>query len=100
MQKASELHDELLQQLLDHIASGDFNTQLIFQPLPTLFAQQSVKAGGNMLGLERNKEDGILLQINVIVKTRDQEQYARPRVIAALKTLKSYARTIPNGLFD
>jgi hypothetical protein len=59
---------------------GKFTTQLIFQPIPMLFAQQSLKNGGSVLDLERNMEDGIPIQINSITKTRAEENFAHPKV--------------------
>lgn len=49
--KASELHDQLVQDLTVLIPEGDFTTQCAFHPLPKLFAQHSVEAGGNAMGV-------------------------------------------------
>lgn len=49
--KASELHDQLVQDLMIIIPEGDFTTQCAFHPLPRLFSQHSVKSGGNAMGV-------------------------------------------------
>lgn len=49
--KASELHDQLVEDLMILVPGGDFTTQCAFHPLPKLFSQRSVDAGGNVLGV-------------------------------------------------
>lgn len=49
--KASELHDQLVQDLMVIAPEGDFTTQCAFHPLPKLFGQRSVEAGGNVMGV-------------------------------------------------
>lgn len=53
--KASELHDQLVQDLLVLVAEGDFTTQCAFHPLPKLFSQRSVDAGGNVMGVSSSR---------------------------------------------
>ncbi|KAI1501884.1 hypothetical protein F5X99DRAFT_418300 [Biscogniauxia marginata] len=85
MDKASELHDGLIDELKSIVSDGDFMTQCIFQPLPILFSEHSVKAGDNVMGIERNKSNGIIFQMTVMVKG----------LIAAVK---DYAETIEGNL--
>ena len=51
--KAAELHEDLVKDLTAFIPDGDFITQCLFQPLPTLFGQRTLEAGGNIMGVER-----------------------------------------------
>ncbi|KAK3688702.1 hypothetical protein B0T22DRAFT_160998 [Podospora appendiculata] len=74
---ASALHDALVAELQAFIPDGDFITQCLFQPLPTLYAANSVAAGGNVMGLERNKENGVLFLATVMVRTPEQEENVR-----------------------
>lgn len=99
MARAVELHENLVQELLAYVSEGNFTTQLIFQPLPTLFAQRSIAKGGNVLGLERNKHDGVLLQLNVMMNSADQEAFVYAKIKASIKALKEFASTIDEGLF-
>lgn len=100
MAKASEIHDRLVEDLKARVTDGDFATQCIFMPLPTLFAQSSVEAGGNVLGLERNTSDGILLQMAVQVRTAELFDFAHPKVKAWCADVKAFSETIEGGGID
>ncbi|KAI1406790.1 hypothetical protein F5Y13DRAFT_196797 [Hypoxylon sp. FL1857] len=100
MNKAVEVHNVLVDDLKAHIPDGEFNTQCIFQPLPMTFAQHSVEIGGNILGIERNKFDGLIFQLNTMVNTSDQNEFAHQRVKASIETIKEFAGTIEGGLLD
>ncbi|KAH9886126.1 hypothetical protein F4778DRAFT_759092 [Xylariomycetidae sp. FL2044] len=100
MNKAAEVHDELVAALHSHIPAGDFTTQCLFQPLPMEFAKHSVATGGNMMGIERHEVDAILLQINTMVQSADQQDFAYAKVKACIQTVKDYAATIEGGLLD
>lgn len=49
--KASELHDQLVEDLMGVAPEDDFTTQCAFHPLPKLFGQRSIEAGGNVMGV-------------------------------------------------
>lgn len=55
LQKAIDLHNILVDKLLS--ASGNWTMQNMFQPIPTIFAEHSDEKGGNVLGLDRFKEN-------------------------------------------
>lgn len=42
-------------------AVGTFNMVHLFQPIPTIFSQHSVEKGGNILGLDRSKDNLICM---------------------------------------
>ncbi|KAJ4390925.1 hypothetical protein N0V93_004524 [Gnomoniopsis smithogilvyi] len=96
--RASELHDQLVQDLLVLIPEGDFTTQCAFHPLPKVFSQHSVNAGGNVMGIERNEHDGIVFAAAVFLKTAEQEAVVYPRVAAWIEGIKSYAESIDGML--
>ncbi|RYP81159.1 hypothetical protein DL769_002107 [Monosporascus sp. CRB-8-3] len=100
MFKAAEVHDKLVEDLKSYIPDSSFTTQCIFQPLPLVFARDSVTAGENVLGVERNSSDGILLQKNTMVKTLDQKEFAYPRVKACIRAVEEYAATIDGGFLE
>ncbi|KAJ3567197.1 hypothetical protein NPX13_g6856 [Xylaria arbuscula] len=60
MTRAASLHDDLVSSLQSFVPDGDFISQCVFQPLPMIISQHSVRAGGNIMGLEDNNggEDG------------------------------------------
>lgn len=100
MAKASELHDNLVEELKAVVPNGNFITQCTFQPLPTLFAEKSVEAGGNVLGLERYKHDGILFLGTALLPTRELRDFAYPKVQAWTQGVKEFAQTVDDGLID
>ncbi|KAI8945939.1 hypothetical protein F4801DRAFT_597197 [Xylaria longipes] len=97
MSKAAEVHNVLVD-LKSYIPEGDFITQCIFQQLPTAFAQLSVEAGGNTMGIKRTGSDGIILQLNAIVRTFDQNSFAHQKVKASIGVIKEFSRSIEGGL--
>ncbi|KAI1385522.1 uncharacterized protein F4822DRAFT_413320 [Hypoxylon trugodes] len=99
MAKASEVHSSMVEELKAHVPDGDFLTQCIFQPVPTLFAQNSLASGGNVLGIERNKENCILFQISTMMKTPEQLAFAYAKLSACVETVKQYAASV-DGLTE
>jgi hypothetical protein len=95
--KASELHDKLVEELKEHIPDGDFITQCLFQPLPTLFGQRGVEAGGNVMGMDRHQTNGILFLAVAMLKTAEHEAFARPRVQAWIRQVRDFAATVEGG---
>lgn len=95
--KALELHDELVTELKAFISDGDFVTQCLFQPLPKLFGQRSAEAGGNIMGVEHQAENGLLLVAAAMVRTPEQEAFAYPKVKAWVQAVRDFAATVENG---
>lgn len=100
MTKASDLHNILVAELTPAVPDGDFITQCVFQPLPPLFAEKSHEAGGNVLGLDRCKDDGILFMATALVRTAALRDFAYPKVKAWTQGVKEFAQTIDGGLLD
>ena len=100
MAKASELHDKVVEDLKAVVPDQNFITQCTFQPLPTLFAEKSVAAGGNVIGLERYGHDGILFLATALLPTKELRDYAYPKVQAWNRGVQEFAQTIPDGLSD
>ncbi|KAM5347353.1 hypothetical protein ACJ41O_010358 [Fusarium nematophilum] len=95
--KAAELHDKLVEELKAFVPDGNFITQCLFQPLPTLFGQRCVEAGGNVMGVERQKSNGILFLAVVMANTPEQEAFARPKVQKWIQEVREFADTIEGG---
>lgn len=98
MAKASELHDKLVEELKAYIPDGDFVTQCLFQPLPKIFAERSVAAGGNVMGIERHQHNGILFLAVAMVRTPEQEKFAYPKVKAWIEAVEEFAATLDGKL--
>ncbi|KAJ4364605.1 hypothetical protein N0V83_009201 [Neocucurbitaria cava] len=79
--------DEWKAENTDH----DFITQCMFQAIPTIFAKHSVEQGGNVLGLEREKDNAIMLLFNIAVKGAETETRARAKLRAHGEELQRFA---------
>ncbi|KAK7756327.1 hypothetical protein SLS62_001553 [Diatrype stigma] len=95
--KACELHTRLANEVQAQVPDGDYSTHISFQPIPRAVAQQSVAAGGNVLGLEDYPHDVILFQANASVRTNELAGWARPRVRAVVEDLQAFAETMDGG---
>jgi hypothetical protein len=93
IKKAGVMHDELVAELKTLIPAGNFSTQCLFQPIPTLFADRSVARGGNMLGLDKVKENALLWLITGSTETPEQNAIMRQKLTAFSATLEKFGKT-------
>ncbi|GAW17542.1 hypothetical protein ANO14919_070000 [Xylariales sp. No.14919] len=100
LSKAAEVHNTLVDELKSYVPEGDFVTQCLFQPLPTIFGRRSIATGGNVLGLEGAGSDGIIFQLNAMMKTSEQSRFAYEKVKASVEVIKDFAGTIEGALQD
>ena len=100
MARTAELHAEMVEELKGYIPDGDFVTQCLFQPLPKLFGQRSTAAGGNIMGVEKQKCNGYLMLAVAQVRTREQEAFAYEKVKTWVQSAKDFAGTIEDGILD
>ncbi|KAH6855502.1 hypothetical protein B0I37DRAFT_395565 [Chaetomium sp. MPI-CAGE-AT-0009] len=96
--KAAELHDTLVSDLKSFITDGDFITQCLFQPFPRLFGQRSAAAGGNMLGIDRQPDNGLLWLAVAQVRTAEQERFAYLKIKEWVQAVKAFAASIDGNL--
>ncbi|KAH8179480.1 FAD binding domain-containing protein [Sarocladium implicatum] len=68
----------------------DFYNYITFQAMPTLLFEHSVEKGGNVLGMDREKDDAVLFQMQQMVRTEEQEQEARKRMVSMREELVEY----------
>lgn len=76
------------------VPDGNMLSQCIFQPLPKLYAEKSVENGGNVLGLEREEDDGVLLLLLVEVPTAAQRAAAHPKAKALVNEVQAFASSL------
>lgn len=95
--EASRLHDQLVEELKAFIPDSNFITQCLFQPLPAVLTQASAATGGNVMGVERQKDNGILFLAVAMVKTPEQEAFAYPKIKAWIQATRDFAATIEGG---
>lgn len=98
IQKASDLHQILAEELKEKVIDGDFTSHCAFQPIPLLYSRHSVAAGGNIMGLAAYPHDGIMLQMSASVKTAELAEWVRPKVRAITQDLAIFASTLENGI--
>jgi hypothetical protein len=84
------MHDELVVELKSLTPAGNFSTQCLFQPMPTLFAERSVQRGGNMLGLNKVKKTALLWLITGATDTPEQDAIMRTKLTAFSATLEKF----------
>jgi Berberine and berberine like len=90
----------LVEDLKAFIPDGNFITQCLLQPLPTLYGQRSAAAGDNIMGVSSQPVNGLLFVAVVMVKTPEQEAFVYPKVKAWVQKLKEFAAAIENGNLD
>ena len=94
---AVELHEKLVAEFKQFIPDGNFLTQCLFQPLSTLYGKRSVAAGGNALGLDRQKVNGLIFTAVAMLRTEAQRAWAYPRIATWVDELKAFADTKIDG---
>lgn len=98
IQKASDLHYKLSRELVEKVADGDFTSHCAFQPIPLLYMQNSVAAGGNIMGLDAYPHDAIMLQASASVKTVELAEWVHPKVRSIVEDVAAYASTFQDGI--
>lgn len=87
------MHDKLVDELKSLIQATQFSTWCLFQPLPTLFAEHSVRHGGNMLGLDKVEENALLWLITGATETPEQHMIMRKKLTAFSAALEEFAES-------
>jgi len=94
IKKAGTLHDELVKELKREMPAGNYTTQCLFQPLPTLFTEHSIQRGGNVLGLDDVKQNALLWLITGSTETVEQHKIMREKLTKFNTDLEAYARSL------
>ncbi|KAI1122105.1 hypothetical protein F5Y10DRAFT_254872 [Nemania abortiva] len=98
--RAVDLHEKLVEEFKALIPDGDFITQCLFQPFPRLFGQVSAAAGGNMTGIERQQQNGLVWLAVAQVRTADLEKLTYTRVRDWVHAVRQFAATIEGGILE
>jgi hypothetical protein len=98
MTYAASLHDELVATLLTLIPAANFVTQCLFQPMPTYVADISVSKGGNVLGLDSEKNNALLWLLTGAFTTAAEEAIARPYLANFSASVEAYAESIGSNV--
>ena len=71
----------------------DFFNYITFQAMPTILFRHSVEKGGNAIGMEREKDNAILFQMQQMVRSAEEEKEVRKQLIAMRQELKDYYKS-------
>ncbi|KAH9906181.1 hypothetical protein F4778DRAFT_769352 [Xylariomycetidae sp. FL2044] len=92
IEKTTQVYEKLVKDISDRSAGPVI--QMVLQPLPTTFAQHSADRGGNMMGLERIKDDSVLLVAAVEGSTPGFYEMAFPIFQAAIQEIDDFAKSV------
>ncbi|KAL2005552.1 hypothetical protein VTN00DRAFT_10045 [Thermoascus crustaceus] len=92
LQKAIDIENHLAASLGS--ASGEWTMNVMFQPIPTIFAQHSAKKGGNVLGLDRATENLVLFQFNAAWEHAEDDALFYNAGDTMINKLTAYAKEI------
>ncbi|KAI0377412.1 FAD-binding domain-containing protein [Hypomontagnella monticulosa] len=89
--KALELWMQFVEDWKAQSPDGDFICLGIVQAVPTIFSQHSVEKGGNVLGLERETDNGVMFQAYLMVRGEEQNALGHKRTVALREAQKQYS---------
>ncbi|KAF4950359.1 hypothetical protein FSARC_13223 [Fusarium sarcochroum] len=89
--KALELHKQFVSDWKAQSPDGDFICHAIFQALPTIFSKHSLERGGNVIGFDREKDNAVMFQVQLMINGVEQEKLARERMVQFHKTIKQHS---------
>jgi hypothetical protein len=95
MNKLTELHHELVEELKEELPEGDFETLFFFQPFPTYLG-----SGEDILGINTLTDNAFVLLASVAVKGKDQERIAKKKLSKVESEFKKFVAGTENGLLD
>ncbi|OBR08505.1 FAD binding domain-containing protein [Colletotrichum higginsianum IMI 349063] len=92
LRRAVDAHQAFVDAMKQAVGADEFTTQMVFQPLPTYFAEIGrARGGGNVLGLDAETDNAILWLGLVTVNTEAQEAVARARMASAAAQIEGFA---------
>ncbi|CAI6297907.1 unnamed protein product [Periconia digitata] len=97
--KVVELHKRLVDEWMVESEDPDFLAELNIQAIPTTFGKNGLANGGNIMGLERIKENAIMVLFTMAVKTAELETIATEKIKAYGQEIEDFAASL-DGLFE
>lgn len=94
LEYAVTTHNQLVEDMLAQSPDGDFITQCMFQPLPTIFAKHGTARGGNVLGIDRLTDNAVLWLATLAIKGADQEEFGRAKMSAWVESVSEFAKSV------
>ncbi|PVH96348.1 hypothetical protein DM02DRAFT_535519, partial [Periconia macrospinosa] len=97
--KIVELHEQMVDEWKGKAQDPDFITQCVFQAIPTSFSKHSVANGGNIMGLDREKDNVVMILFDIAVKGVDLETMAQEIIKRYGAKIEEFAASV-GGLAD
>ncbi|KAK5992201.1 FAD-dependent monooxygenase sdcF [Cladobotryum mycophilum] len=94
VQRAFDLQEAFVADLLTIIPANQLVAQSLFQPLPRFFSEIGLKKGGNVLGLDSAKDNSLLWLGAIAVESPEYEAIVRRKAAAMKSCLEQYAISI------
>ncbi|KAL0929635.1 uncharacterized protein CTRU02_215534 [Colletotrichum truncatum] len=95
--KIVEFHEKLIEKLKVRIPENDFSTVCCVQALPKLYAERSLKRGGNVMGVERLGENCFILLLGAHIKVYKDMEYGFRALQECYEDIVKDAKS--NGVF-
>lgn len=92
--KSVDMHKALVDELLEIAEADAFTTKILWQPIPKAFAENSEKAGGNVLGLEDVEYNALMLLVYVQTDSPQLEAIAHRKANQISSDLEAYAKSM------
>lgn len=92
VKKTMCLHEKMIAELTSAIGATAFSSRDVLQPVPSFFGEIGAQKGGNVLGLDKVKDNAILWLATVAYKHAADDQVAHEKLEAYKTALEEYAR--------
>lgn len=92
VKKSMALHEEMISQLKSAIGAEAFSSQNVLQPIPTFFGEIGASKGGNVLGLDKVKDNAIMWLGTVAYQDPAHDKVAHEKIEAYRTKLEKFAK--------
>lgn len=92
--KVVELNEQLVNEWKAESEDPDFNAELNIQAIPRSFSDHSLANGGNIMGLDRVKENVVMVLFTIAVKTAELEDKATKKIKSYGEEIEAFATSI------
>lgn len=97
IRKAVQLHNELVATLKTVLGPENFKSEIVFQPIPSYFADLGAAKGGNVLPLS-STENSVLFLMECNTLTLDNEAVCHAHSSAMVAEIEAYAESVGGNM--
>ena len=94
LQKAVDLHDDVVAKLQSVSKTSDFTTMALFQAIPEVYGKHSLDRGGNVMGQQEIGENVIMFMSGVHVSEPELKDLAQALASDWMAQFKAYAKSV------